>query len=471
MPDTLNVNNSMDRPDYVCPSVTRQLPALNMMRDFLGGTDKLIKKREVYLPKEKGEKPDAYNLRLARAVLFNTLSKTCGGLVGMVLKDDPVYIGPGIIKEHLDDLDLAGTNYVLFLKDFFFDVVAEGHAHILIDMDTMLETSITSAASSPDLSDELAAGRRPFWVKYKKDQAINWTSARINGETVLTSITFKECTTEPAGRYGQKEVTRFRVFRLPKISDAAPGIPAKYGLCMWELWEQPESGTELIPRGSDVTKLSRIPVVTVYSKRIGFMESEPPLLDLCYHNKSHYQQLSDCNNQLRWLAPGLFRKLGKVAPPTSIDDDAAATQNTGAGKAPEIEWGPNAIVDGYGPDADLKYVAHAGENVTAAMAALEATEKRMDALGMAATVDNQPGGNTATHDLLNASERSSELKTWAKALGDGVNNGLYFHGLYMNMTDGGKVTITVSTVDAKDVAAVPVKPPQTTPPEQPERIM
>jgi hypothetical protein len=332
----------------------------------------------------------------------------------------------------------------------------------------MLETSITSAAPTPDLSDELAAGRRPFWVKYKKDQAINWNSARIRGETVLTSITFKECTIEPAGKYGQKEVVRYRVFRLPKISDARPGVPAQYGLCMWELWEQPDKGDELIPRGSDVTKLDRIPVVTIYSKRVGFMESEPPLLDLCYHNKSHFQQLSDLNNQVRWLAPGLFRKLGNKQPASPIDDDAAAAQNTGAGKPQEIEWGPNAIVDGYGPDADLKYVSHPGENVTAAMSAIEATEKRMDALGIAVTVDNQQqGGNTATHDLLNAGERNSELKTWAKALADGTNGMLHFHARYMNMTDGGKVEINVSAVDAKDVTAVPVNMPLQKPPQLP----
>lgn len=478
MPDVnLNPNNNIDRPDYVCPAHTRQQEALTMIRDFLGGTHKLIKKREKYLPKETKEKPEAYQLRLDRAALYNMLQKTVGGIVGMVIKDDPIYTGPSLIKEQLDDLDMMGTNFVLFLKDFLFDVVAEGHAHALIDMDEMLETSITSAAPTPDLSDELAAGRRPCWVKYKKDQVINWTSERVGGETVLTSITFKEVTTEPAGKYGQKEVTRYRVFRLPKISAARPGVPARYGRCMWELWEAPEKGDELIPRGSDVTRLSRIPLITVYSKRIGYMESEPPLLDLCYHNKSHYQQLSDQNNQLRWLVPGLFRKLGKNPPASPIDDDAAsAQQNTGAGKAQEIEWGPQAIIDGYGPDADLKYVYHDGRNVDAAMKALEATEKRMDSLGIAISIETGKGqATTATRDLLNASERAGEVKTWAKALADGFNQGLYFHALYMNMTDGGKIEIKVSAVDAADVKNVPVnvppKPAQQMPPESSEMTM
>jgi hypothetical protein len=104
-----------------------------------------------------------------------------------------------------------------------------GHAFIYTDMPPKLPAGAT-------LADERAAGRMPYWVSYTAKQALNWRSkpetraiTLSNGATVgvptgrriLQQITFEECSYEPDGDYGEKEVKRYRVLR-----------PGSWELCM-----------------------------------------------------------------------------------------------------------------------------------------------------------------------------------------------------------------------------------------------
>jgi hypothetical protein len=225
-----------NRPDFVCGSAMLQRAGLQLIRDLRGGTRQMQHRAGKYLPKLTTETPAEHRLRLQRALLLNTLVKTLGGLVGMVMKENPVYTVPTIVRPMLDDFDLQGNHADVFWKDAFTDAVADGHCFILVDMEEPLPASITSAAQRPDAADEQAAGRRPYCVKYKKDAALNYVPARINGEVVIQRISFEENITVPDGRFGEKQEQRYRVFELPVITAPGPGQRGVYGQAVWSLW-------------------------------------------------------------------------------------------------------------------------------------------------------------------------------------------------------------------------------------------
>ena len=287
--------DAKSNPNYENADYTEMAAAWKIVRDVSGGTKRMRAAREIYLPREPGELDPAYQRRLDRAVLFNGYKKTRGGLTGLVFKRDPV-IGddvPANIVKDLENIDLAGTHIDVFAKELFEDSF-EGHAFILVDMEKALPEGATA-------EDERDAGLRPYCVRYKVDQAVNWKTSRINGEEHLIQITFRECSYESDGEFGEKEVTRYRTFR--RNPD---------GTVTWELklLQKTDSGEDsFILVGEGTTKLDLIPVAIVYGKRLGLMKSEPPLLDLAYLNIAHWQEYSDYRHLLHYAqVPMLLRK-------------------------------------------------------------------------------------------------------------------------------------------------------------------
>ena len=433
--------NQPDNPSYKCEAATRQLPSLEIVRDLAGGTPAMRKAGEKYLPSEEGESRKAYFVRLSRSLLFNTFVKVREGLIGMALKkrnpeaDSDIELGddvPPLIREHVEDIDLAGSHLDVFAKDLFRKVVNDGHAFIFVDMEQAANLpSVTRAGNTR--ADSIA--RRPYWVSYAKDQAINWKSDRIGGITTLTQITFKECATESDGQYSEKEVVRYRVLRLPLQSVKVPGRPAVYGLMEWELWEERESetdGVQVIMVDSGRTSLSRIPVVPIYARRTGFLESEPPLLDLAHLNVGHWQQWSDLNCQLRMLVPILEIRGDLVAPPVP------ATANTNAAKQ-QLSVGPGAALQFKDDKGGVAYKA-ADPGATQGMReALMDLEQRMSAIGLSIIAAKQDKEVTATEKVLDQDERQSELSSWVRALKDGIEASLQFHAIYLGLPSGGSV--------------------------------
>jgi len=397
---------------------------------------------------EDGESVTAYDVRLARSLLFNTFVKVREGLVGMALKKNPDLNPedetpvPEIVQEHAEDIDLAGTHLDVFAKELFRDVIQEGHALILVDMEAPLPPGSTRA-------DEIASGRRPYWVKYKKDQAINWKSDRINGETVLTQITLQECATEDAGEYGEKEVIRYRVLKLPKLAEKTPTRSAIYGPMQWALYEKRKIGgkEETVLVAGDITSLARIPVVVIYSRRIGFLESEPPLIDLAYLNIGHWQQWSDLNCIQRMLVPVLHIK-GELTGNTEATAEGA--------QKPRQKIGPGTAIQ-TDKDGDVNYKG-ADPGATEAMRqALVDLEQRMSAVGLSIISQKQDAKAqvTATEKVMDQDERMSELASWLRNLKDGLEAAFKIHAVdYLGLPEGGSIILGFDEPDSQDQEAV-----------------
>lgn len=460
---TLSIGNE-DRADYKCAIHQSMIPDLTLVRDVERGTSQIRKKGEVYLPKWPGEKPRQYKRRLEQAILFNSYRKIRDGLVGMVLKTNPI-LGNDIdpeIKQHLENLDLAGTHFDVLAKDILVKAL-EGHCFVFVDMAKPLPPGSTAyqAAAQPN--------RRPFWIVYAKDAAINFDDDRVNGEQVLTMITFLETATIKVGKYGRAEVNQYRTLRLPVTAADEYGNPTAYGPMEWELEREVKQGDKTTLKRIDggTTKLQRIPVAIIYTCKQSFMQSDPRLLDLAHLNIAHLRKWSYLEIQERSLNPitvvkRVDAKPGGAAPDVPKDGEQSAQPE-------ELDITGNVTVDLFGKDDSIELVQSDATCVEAAQKSLDKLEDRMSAIGLS-IISAKGTEATATEKILDQAERTSELANIARALQDGLETCLGFHAMYLGKADangdGGSVTVTVDAGDKSAVTAIKAPKDPATPADQ-----
>jgi hypothetical protein len=384
--------------------------AIKVVRDVSGGTPLMRDAGTAYLPKEKREPEIEYRCRLNRTVFFNAYLRTVQSLVGMVF-NDPIVLEddvPQPIQDQMEDVDLAGNNLDVFTKRHFTDQF-EGWSFILVDMDTALPDGATYA-------DEKASGRRPYWVSYKGDQAVNWRRARINGKQEFTLITFEEKSTEPDGSYGEKEVCKYRTFRKEN------------GVVSWDLYRLNEKAIQdedkMIWEDGGTTTLTRIPVAV--SGEIG---KAPALLDLAYLNISHWQNSSDQENILHVTRVPMLVRIG-----SNINQDPA-----------EVEVGVKSTLDA--PEGgDWKWLEVRGDGaMSVGRSHLLDIEQRMGMMGLSTLTQRADTNITATEKKQDKEEKHSELATMAQSEKDCIELALSYHAEYLGLGTeaGGSIKLGV----------------------------
>ncbi|MEA2174117.1 MAG: hypothetical protein QOD00_1709 [Blastocatellia bacterium] len=415
------IENASNKPSFRCKAYAAMARAWTIVRDVSKGTLNLRDKGKVYLPQFPAEHDNDYKVRTGAATLFNAYARTVQGLVGMVFKKNPVLSTdvPQQIKDHAENIDLAGSHLDVFAKEAFTDLF-DGHVFFLVDMQKALGPGAT-------LADELRAGIRPYWVKYSAAQAINFRTANINGQKVVGQITFEEETSVEDGNYGEKCVMRYRTFRLVPYSDAA-SRETSYAVA-WELLEKQKdasTGQETFATidFGVVPNFTRIPVAVAYGKRTGFLESQPPLLDLALLNISYFQKRSDYD--------GTLHKCGFPIPIfKGIEEDIKKIE-VGSGLGVRIP-----------ADGDAKYLEPAGTSLDAARLDLQDLRGEMATLGLSVLAGQPNVEKTATASVIDFSQESSELETMVRSMSDALELCCDFHAQYLGLGEdkGGSISL------------------------------
>jgi hypothetical protein len=412
--------NSTDKPNYKCAAYHAMSEPWRIVGDVKAGTLHIRKQAKRYLPKFPAEHKDDYEDRLATATLFNAYNRTVNGLVGMVFKKNPILSKdvPQRIREHAENIDLAGTHLDVFCRQVLEDAF-EGHSFILVDMQQALAPGAT-------LADEQNAGRRPYWIRYRACQAFNFMPIEIKGRVEIGQITFEEEISERAGRYGAKAVKQYRTFWLEEFTEDGSG--EKKHRVLWELKKlRQEQGQERTfeDAGSGVVKgFDRIPVAVVYGKRTGFLQSQPVLLDLALINIKYYQKRSDYDSSLH--------KAGFPIPVFIGRDTKNKTLAVGSGFGIDIPM-----------NGDAKYMEPMGNSLEEARNDLKDLREEMASLGLSVVAARPDGGEsrTATETVIDFAQESSELETMARSEADAVEQCLQFHARYMGEKSGGSVEL------------------------------
>lgn len=402
----------------------RALAALWMMiADLQGGTAAMRDAARVYLPQEPAEGDDEYIKRLSRSVLTALYTKIADRIVGKPLKD-PIVVEnlPPRIEEMLNNIDLQGSDLNVFARNVLSRAVDDGVTHVLVDFPQTTSIRGDHPDGRMTIAQERAAGIRPYAVHIPAGDLIGWKyETDISGRRKLTQIRYREFVKvqDPEDEFSQIQQTRIRV--LDDDGRVRVYVPAEGDEDDWVILEEFQRTQ------------TGIPLVTLYTRRTGFMSGIPLLLDVGYLNIAHWQSDSDQRNIVHvsrvpiLLATGFGDGAGKPgqAPAPEFSLEVGAGSFT---KAPK--------------GADMKYVELQGHSIEAGSSDLKNLEERMETIGADLLIKRPSGDVTATGRIIDTAEGESELGLIARELESFLEDMLKLFGFWMG-TPAEEATVSV----------------------------
>ena len=392
-----------------CIDYRRMMANWQLTHDLMGGTATMRQAGSRWLPQEPKEDLASYLVRLNRSTFFNGYKRAVQSLAGRPFSKAVTYAEDldDSLKDFILDVDLTGRHMDIFSRDLFVQGLADGIRHVLVDMSV-------KPADEKTVADEQRYQRRPYVVEIDPRNLTFWQYTYENGWPKLTEIRIRETVIEKDGDWGQKEITQYRVLMPGSFAIYRKGqdIPDK-GEADKDLWFKTSEG---------FTGLQYIPLVTLYTGRTGFMQADPPLVDLAWENIHHWQSRSDQNHILHiarvpvWFGKGL----------QSI---------TSEGRKIEYTISPNAMIVSSNDNADLKIVEHTGKAIEAGNKDLQDCENRMAVLGTELLVAKVSGNamKTATEIDVEAQAQYSTLAMLVRGLEDVMETILEYMGDWIDV--------------------------------------
>lgn len=377
---------------------------------LVGGTKTMRAAGEKYLPRFPAESLDAYKFRLATTTLYNATGRTIENMAAKPFAEavtvrDIDEVG----KKWLENIDLCGNNLTVFAHKVFAAGLAYGLTHILVDMPSTVDENgkplyVTRAA-------EQSAGIRPYLVHVSPKQVLGWRSTRgPDGQEALTMFRFVESVDEDDGEFGTRTVLQIRVL--------TPTTWATYRKA-----DKPSAGAAVedwVLHKSGPVSLGKVPLVTYYTKRTGFMTAVLPLSDMADLNIKHWQSSSDQDSILHTARVPLLAISGVQ------DED-------------KIEIGPKAFLR-LPAGGEARYVEHTGAAIDAGRLSLKDLEDQMRAMGAELLVASQVA-TTATQNNIEDGEAKSQLKLMVEGEEDTFDNAITLMHEWVGLTFNGKTDI------------------------------
>jgi hypothetical protein len=275
-PGGLLYDSPSDDPSQRSSSVLAMMPYWDPITICLGGT-KLIRTRcEEIIPREPREDDDAYTRRIFHLTMPPFLQRLASQAAGTILRKGITLEGDPYWDEWRNDVTGDGTTLNGFARRLLTDALLYGHSSALVDY------SATTPARN--LAEQRANGERPYLCPVSPTQILGWRTTDNRAESALSQVRLLERVTEPDGLFGERVLDQIRVLTADS----------------WEVWrlvgEGRQAGWERTSTGPITT--SGIPLVTVYSNRLGTLLSRPPLLECAYLNIAYAQRFCDYHHAI-----------------------------------------------------------------------------------------------------------------------------------------------------------------------------
>ncbi|MCV4343313.1 DUF4055 domain-containing protein [Pseudomonas capsici] len=390
-----------DNPNTTLPAVDAMRAYWDVISPLMGGTMAMRGAGKNLLPQYPAEDDCVYKERLRLSTLLPAYAETVGNMTSRVFAE-PLQVGddvPEVIQEMTLDIDNSGNDINSWAVEFFREGLSHGLCHAFVDH--------PQAGDLRTQAEEQAAGVRPYAVLVKPGQVLGW---RVKDGT-LTMIRYIEVIEEEDGEFGVKCVEQIRVLE--------PGTWRTYRAGEKGGWVLHEQGTN---------SLTRIPWVTFYTGRTGFMTAKPPLLELAHLNVKHWQSQSDQDNILHVIRVPILVRIG------------LQPQFDAQGKLipPEFKVGTGSLTD-IPANGDLKYVEHTGQAVESGRTALQDLISEMRMAGAKLLTPEKTATKTATQAEEEAAQELSPLQRMSNHFGDCLAQLLQFMAEYRSLGDGGTV--------------------------------
>ena len=375
--------------DPNAPSTTscahdRMLWRTFLMEAVLGGTETMRSTGKTLLPMYSGEKQSDWRVRLSQAVLYNYTERTASDLSGRLFKTPPKLptmedgLPEATLVQHFEDVDGEGTTATEFMQYWFRRGLELGMYHVLVNTPKAEENRANSERKSPT------------WSFIHPDNVIFAHQKKLpDGTLIIDHLRVAESSVEMDG-FAEVVVRRIRVFSPNKVVVYQEDLSSPGKDTVWKQIDSYE------------TDWDRVPLVTFYSKRVGFMEALPPLQDLAYLNVRHWQSYSDQANIL-----------------TFVRFPILVTTGTSGSKGSKTV-GPRKMFRIPDAKGKLEYVEHTGAAIKSGQEDLEALEAMMSNYG-SEYLKSTPGNSSPGTRTMDSAESSSALVGMANSFEDAVH--------------------------------------------------
>ncbi len=356
-----------------------------LVNDLMGGTPSMRAAGQLWLTKFPNETPSVYKARLNAATLFNVYLTTLQHLVGRVFRE-PIILTDDTdprIKEWAKDIDRSGRNLTAYGRDVFTDMLAFGLCHTMPEFPDTERVKRALDKTELTLEDQNAFDLRPYFAKVSPMNLFAWNGQLVAGAEILERIRIYESQWVRDGDWGQKQVKTIRVV-----------TPNAVQIHKWD-------GEEWIVEQEDATTLGVVNLTTGYARRTGFLMGAPPMEDLAWLGRKHWDSQSDQDNITHVVRAAILLVRGFTL-------EEMAYVNAGSSVALRTDKPPD--------QADVGYVEHSGKALEAGQKALDNLVNQMRASGAGDMLVSQPGTETATGRAIEEAKSLSPLAASALAL-------------------------------------------------------
>lgn len=403
-----------------CEEYNKMAQDWDVVQHVYGGTRKMREAGERFLPRFEAESVKDYNARLSQTVLFNQFKKACESIVGKVFKK-PIVLQTDVPQEIIDwadNIDREGKSLNSFAQQFFLDAVKYGISHFMVD---------APRTQAMTREEQQKRGERPYWINIPASEIIGWQDAVVNGQRILTQLRRKYTTKIQKDEWSTTTIEKVTVYWVENYQDAGRAeafyqeYVKQYDENQNAVWTPAldENGNEIV--GS--LGVSYIPLVTLYTNKIGFMQAQPPLLDLAFKNIEHWQSSSDQRYILKWARFAILYLTG-------VDQE----------EGEEIHFGPTTPIITPNPDARIGFAEHSGRGIEAGFKDLETLKEEMAYMSLDPML-RKTGNVTATARALDEASSVSQLASWVQALKNAIETGLSYMADRARLQTGGSINI------------------------------
>ena len=300
----------------------------------------------------------------------------------MVLRRPITVDGDSYWDDFSKNVDGLGSSLNEYARRALVSSLTYGHSAILVDFPA--DPGILT------LRDEIALGRRPYFINVDAPQIWGWRQESTNPSSKLTQVRLHEWVCIPEGDFGEKREEQIRVI-----------YPGRYET--WNTEGRISSGRY---------SLDQIPLVPIYSNRTGMLTSSPPLVDIASLNITHYQRQADLIHALHIAAMPILVLEG-------WDDQP---EGTSVG----VNYGLSTV-----PGNKVYYVGADSSSFAAQQEEISQLESQMSSLGVTKLLGQKFVAESADAKRIDQAQANSVLSIISMELESALQQAYNFAALYL----------------------------------------
>lgn len=365
--------------------------------------------KTLFLPRLKDQDDESYNSYRLRASFFNASWRTISALSGLIFRKPPVVDVSNSIEPMLEDVTMSGVDFQIFSQQTAIEILTTGRIGILVDFPSQSTEGMTQA-------DAESQKIRPTMQKYQAESIINWKTARMGNEMVLSMVVLQEdAALPPENEFEHRTEVHYRVIDLVKriidksVVNEDEGFV--YRVRVFRIdndsKEQQQVGSDLFPLMNG-KPLTYIPFYFIGVDDTTPDVDEPPLIDLVDLNLAHYRTGADYAHGLHFT--GL---------PTAVVSGYSPED-----KADKLYIGSQSAWTFPDPNASATFLEFTGQGLGSLEKALERMEQQMAILGARLLTAEKKDAETAQVAQIHRAGESSVLSAIAQTISIGLTKAL-----------------------------------------------